>query len=485
MPDALNKGSVGTATDDRPQAAVPPWARVADVLTLVLLGAALALASGGFLRLRLGALRISASSATQAAIWAAVLIAIRHWRVRRPSMAARWWQTVKRWSRDEAIRAAVPVALTTRLAMGMLGLYGVFVFGYPPITLPFRLDRDELINLPGRWDAGWYLGIARLGYSWNPESTHQQNVAFFPAYPLMMRVVGQLFGGSMTETAVAGVLISTVAFVWALVVLYRLTRDRPVHGTADQAHAAILLLAVYPFSVFYGAVYTESLFLLAAVSAFWHVTHNRWLRVGAWGLFAGLLRPNGFLLCVPLALMALPRSRTSDAARRDTRLGRVVPLAAACAPVAGVLVFSAFVYTLTGNPFQWAEIQSTWGRSFSGLEWITSPLDYMMRYGVLTYVKDAPADTLNLAAALFVLAVMVPVTRTLGLAYGSFVVLTLIIPLTRGGVLSIGRISSTLFPIFIWLALRVPQTRRGLWVAAFAMGEGLLALLFYTWRPPY
>jgi hypothetical protein len=383
------------------------------------------------------------------------------------------------------LRAVVPVALATRLSVWALGLYGIFTFGFPPTSLPFRFDRDELINLPGRWDAGWYVGIARMGYSWDPIGTQQQNIAFFPAFPLMMRVVGQLFGGGTKAIAVAGLVISTVAFVWALAVLFRLTRERPACGSTEHAHAAVLLLAAYPFSVFYGAVYTESLFLLTVVSAFWHATHHRWAATAAWGMFAGLVRPNGMLLAVPLGLIALSQWRTArtSGARRQSEL--VWPLIAAGGPVAGMLLYSAYIYTLSGNPFQWAAIQSAWGRSFSGMAWLMSPLDYMTRYGVLTYVRDAPADALNLVAALFVLAILVPVTRRLGLAYGSFVALNLLLPLMRGGVLSMGRLSSTLFPVFIWLALRIPESRRGLWIAGFAMGEGLLALLFYTWRPPY
>ena len=60
-----------------------------------------------------------------------------------------------------------------------------------------------------------------------------------------------------------------------------------------------------PFSAFYGAVYTESLFLLATALTFWDAARQRWWRVALWGLLAGLVRPNGLLLCLPLAVFAL------------------------------------------------------------------------------------------------------------------------------------------------------------------------------------
>jgi hypothetical protein len=74
------------------------------------------------------------------------------------------------------------------------------------------------------------------------------------------------------------------------------------------------------------------------------------------------------------------------------------------------------------------------------------------------------------------------VFRRLGAAYGLFVLLNLVPPIFAGGALSMGRISSTLFPVFIALAARLPPQSVPGWVAAFAMLQGLVATLFFTWR---
>ncbi len=70
----------------------------------------------------------------------------------------------------------------------------------------------------------------------------------------------------------------------------------------EQSSVALWFLAAYPFAFFYGAIYTESLFLLSAAGAFYHLKHRELVRAGLWGLVAGLTRANGCLLCVPLAL---------------------------------------------------------------------------------------------------------------------------------------------------------------------------------------
>ena len=57
--------------------------------------------------------------------------------------------------------------------------------------------------------------------------------------------------------------------------------------------------------------------------------------------------------------------------------------------------------------------------------------------------------------------------------------LNLIPPIFTGGALSTGRMTSTLFPVFIALAARLPQTAVPVWVTAFAVLQGLVAALFF------
>ncbi len=76
----------------------------------------------------------------------------------------------------------------------------------------------------------------------------QQNIAFFPAFPLAVRYVSVFFGRQPLWTGVA---ISLVAFFWALVYLLRLAREHL--GDEDRAVTAVVLLASYPFALFFSA----------------------------------------------------------------------------------------------------------------------------------------------------------------------------------------------------------------------------------------
>jgi hypothetical protein len=54
-----------------------------------------------------------------------------------------------------------------------------------------------------------------------------------------------------------------------------------------------------------------------------------------------------------------------------------------------------------------------------------------------------------------------------------------------GGLLSMGRLTSVLFPAFLWLGAAIQPSRRTAWLIAFAMMQALLAGVFFTWRPLY
>jgi hypothetical protein len=64
-----------------------------------------------------------------------------------------------------------------------------------------------------------------------------------------------------------------------------------------------------------------------------------------------------------------------------------------------------------------------------------------------------------------------------------FVLVNLVPPMLAGGVLSMGRLTSTLFPLFLAVAVTIPPRAVPALVTAFAIGQGLAAALFFTWRP--
>ena len=457
----------------------PRLVAAADALTLACAAAAILLALFGAYRDVLGGLVISLRWMHFA--FAAVGVAlVRHLVSSKPTIIDVVRGYAARPTARPALRDAA-LAFSTRPAVLFIGLIAVSAIGVPPASIE-GIGRDPLTTLPARFDTGWYAGIADEGYDWQHRFDRQQNLAFFPAYPLFMRAVGAAFGAAdptlarerrIIRYAWAGLFISLVAFFGAAWYFARLARELL---DDDRATAALLLLAAYPFALFYSAAYTESLFLLSALGAWYHFRHAAWAPAAVWGCVAGLTRPNGFFLCVPLGLLALGMR---DAGARQTPRG-LVPLVVAAAPAVGMLLFTVYVHQLTDIWFAWARMHAAWGRSFSAEGVALAPVGSAA--GLLQYAAAHPFQTLNALGLAFALALIWPVWRTLGAPWTAFIIVNIVPPLAAGGVLSMGRLTSTLFPLF--LALAAVMTPRGAagWIAVFACLQGLAATLFFTWR---
>ena len=161
-------------------------------------------------------------------------------------------------------------------------------------------------------------------------------------------------------------------------------------------------------------------------------------------------------------------------------------IAAAAAPGIGMLAYSAFIYQLTGNPLQWAAQNAAWGRVYRGVDLLVGDqFDSLQQNGFYGYASSQPLDLINGVALLFALASVWPVYRRMGIPYAVLVLLTVLPPLTMGGLLSMGRITSVIFPLFVWLGTAVPQRHRIAWLMGFAMLQALGAIVFFTWRPLY
>jgi hypothetical protein len=382
------------------------------------------------------------------------------------------------------VLAIAPAAIGTRAAVLFGGYMAVNTIGLAPTSVGFTLSAQPLLNLPARFDAGWYGGIALEGYSFEGRFDKQQNIAFFPAFPFLQRFAGYPLGAfaprvprdtRLARLLWAGVLISFVAFGWAAVYLWRLARD--TIGEAG-APAAVALLAAYPFAVFFSAPYTESLFLLGSVGAIYHFRRGELGPAAAWGLLVGLTRPNGCFLSAVLAVLLAESlwKRSADHPLPTSQLS-------ASMPGVGMLAYSVYVKQLTGDFFGWARLHEAWGRSYTGLAPMERAYGWLVDEGLLTVMQNVPYDTLNSVGLIFALAMLWPVTRRLGPAYGLFIVINVVPPMLAGGVLSMGRVTATLFPLFLALAAMVPPRAIPPLVTTFAILQGLAAALFFTWRP--
>lgn len=332
------------------------------------------------------------------------------------------------------------VAFVAGVALPDAGPEGVSVFG----------GTRAFWDLFARWDSGWYFQIARYGYEYVEGG--RGTMAYFPAYPLLMRWVGRLFGSSQADVYFGGIAVSWIAFVVAMVGLYRIAKlDLP----DDESLKAVVLAAVFPFAFFYGVVYTEALFLAATIGAFYFFRTRHWILGGLCGALATATRVNGIMMWPALAWIAF-RHLSRDGGGTGASRQRVLALTGLLLVGAGIGGYSLYVYRLSGNPLEWKDTLERWGYYPGGMPWV--PLGRLVSNLIqrpivyIATVSQAPYDTLNGLSALVFVAAIPFVWLRFGTAYGLYMTANLWLPLSSGQYEGLGRYSAVLFPFFIWLA---------------------------------
>ncbi len=147
-----------------------------------------------------------------------------------------------------------------------------------------------LLGVWERFDTLWYLHIAQHGYD-KPLA-----VIFYPLYPAAIRLVS----GLIPATA-AALAVSTLAAFFSFWGLLRLAGpERTERGRIDT----LLVVAAWPSSFVLFAGYAESLTLALIVWAVIFARAGRWEPATLCGFLAGLSRPSGVLVAVPLFVLA-------------------------------------------------------------------------------------------------------------------------------------------------------------------------------------
>jgi hypothetical protein len=206
------------------------------------------------------------------------------------------WPVLPLWMRE-----VLALFVASRVAFLLVNYVG-YVLILAPKYSTGSVGVVGLLHAWEQWDARWYLGIAMQGY------TSSASTAFFPLYPLLIAGATAPFHGAGSYTA--GLLISNLAFLGALLLLYRLVAGR---WGGETARRAVLYLTVFPTALYTFAPYNESLFLLLSLGCFAALERRRWALAGALGALAVLTRSAGLLLLIPFAYEWWRAQRGADA----------------------------------------------------------------------------------------------------------------------------------------------------------------------------
>ncbi|MEO8610171.1 MAG: mannosyltransferase family protein, partial [Chloroflexota bacterium] len=318
------------------------------------------------------------------------------------------------------VKAPLIAFLITRLV--------VFAGAYlADVALPM-VSNDEprgAIGIWNRWDTVWYSDIVDKGYSFDP--SEKSSVAFFPLYPLLISIIKPVIG----NTVAAGLLISNLAFLFSLILLYRLTEAK--FENRATAARTIFYIASFPTAFFFAAGYTESLFLLLSLGAAYAAHQRGWGWAAVCGALCAATRSFGVLIWLLIILEWLashgwtlgtirqPGSwqKLRDAVRTDFRTLFII-----CLIPVGLLVYMIYLGVKFGDPIAFWTTQAAWGFTNIG------PVAVIIRdIGRVTRGELPYFTYLNILAFLAVIWICVSIGRRLGAGYALYALLSVLLPM--------------------------------------------------------
>ncbi|MDO8573359.1 MAG: mannosyltransferase family protein [Candidatus Daviesbacteria bacterium] len=285
----------------------------------------------------------------------------------------------------------------------------------------------NLIDLHSRWDSIWYLDIAKNGYIFAGEEK-LSNIVFFPLYPALIKAGSFVTLGNYE---LAGIFISIICLTFASLFLCKLVKQ--FHPQINP-FLPIMLLLIFPTSFFLNSIYSESLFLFLSIGCFYYTLKKNYLIAALFGLFASLTKLTGVILFIPVIFEYLEAQNFSFKIRPKILYSLLIP--------SGTAAFLLFHYFAYGDFLLFLKVESWWGRSFAlntnHFQFITNP-------AIINFMLDVFYILLFSIITFFVF-------KKLKVSYALYMIGSILIPLSTGTFMSIGRYILPLFPLYILLA---------------------------------
>jgi hypothetical protein len=355
-----------------------------------------------------------------------------------------------RWGRLRVLQYPIAIALCSAAV--------TFLFGFCAyVVIENELPPEGWLGIWNRWDSPHYLEVAQYGYGGEASGDQKFRIVLLPLYPSAIYLAHLLIRDWLT----AGVVVSNICCVGAFCYFFLLTEKE---FGRRAARAAVFFFAIFPTAYFLHIAYSESLFLMLAIGAFYYGRQGRWLLCSLLGMVATGTRISGLAIVLPLAFEYFQQKNFRwREIRWDCVFLAMIPL--------GLLVYFYLNYHYFGDPLKFLQFQREhWYKALASpfpqlqedWEAITSadPADRVMQHGSL--LAAFAIGTIGLVMAAF----------RLRPCYTIYLALSWVLLFCNTYTLCSPRYLLTLFPLFMLLA----QWRRRAWVHGLAF----LGLLFYA-----
>ncbi|MCG9969562.1 glycosyltransferase family 39 protein [Pelotomaculum terephthalicicum JT] len=303
-------------------------------------------------------------------------------------------------------------------------------------------------------DTPHYINIAQNGYQNVGEERFY--IVFYPLYPFLIKIFSFLF----YDYLISGILVSCLFLAIACLYVYKLVLLE--FGNEKLAEQAVLLLLIFPYSFFFGIIYTESLFLALSAMVFYYSRKKKWALAGILGILGALTKNQGLFLFVPIAIeICLSSSIINELKKHRYKsalkhLFTILPYS--LLPFIGFAIYLLTNKLVTGNWFKFLEYQkirwdnSMWLFADSIKKGFMCALSYDRIFSIGTFIPQV--------IFFFVAIILIIISiKKVPLSYIVFSLIVIIFSYSPTWLLSGPRYISSLVPIYIFLLLFTQKSR--------------------------
>lgn len=332
------------------------------------------------------------------------------------------------------------------VSLNLVPLYSKDKFlGGGPNNYPISPEIFSWANFDGEH----YLSISIFGY----RSLQQ---AFFPVYPKLIgfmtsSIISLIkpffyidFFSVLFFSTLTGIIISNLALLIVLVLLWDLVR---IDYSAKIAFWTAAILLLFPTSFFFGAVYTESIFLLFTLASFYFARKKIWIAASIFGAVASATRIFGILLLPALIIEAWQQK----AKFKNAAWLSLIPL--------GLFAYMYYQYVTVKDPLAFYNLQKIVGEQHqSGVVFLPQVYFRYIKILILSSMASPIYKTILLEFVCGIVFFALPVYgffRKVRLSYLFFAMSAFILPTIQGSFSSTPRYVLVLFPSFIAASLLI------------------------------
>lgn len=349
-----------------------------------------------------------------------------------------------------------------------VGQLSVALFGN---SRAVTLDIWSLWNV---WDSPHYIFLAHYGYQTIGDPANF--IVFFPLLPLLIFLTATILHIGFL---ISGYLVSLIITILLAVMLYKLTQ---LDYQEKIARMSVLFLFIFPTAFFLHIPYTESLFLLLSVSAFYLIRKQQyWIGF----LLAGLATGTKLVGVALLPALLIEIVVFNNDIFKNLRLVKLIPkfFFYCILSQSGLLIFLMINFYLFGNFFQFAEIQkqhfylgfSPWGQglidAFHSIFWRVGLEKIILGYAQILFFL------LGLITTIYVLL-------KLRISYGVFMLIVLCLSFSVTFWSGMPRYILSLFPMYIALAIFAKNAIfKYFWIVTSIASLIFFSLIFTQYGP--